>query len=123
MPKVRIDRTPLVMLSSIAVMLPVALIAQATPNEYASEARSLLAMPAIAEAMQRVEDLDEWSLERLIELTEIPAPPFLEELRGARYAELLEQYGADSVWTDEVGNVIGLRRGRTGERTIGFGTT
>ena len=121
MPKVRIDRTPLVMLSSIAVMLPVALIAQATPNEYASEARSLLAMPAIAEAMQRVEDLDEWSLERLIELTEIPAPPFLEELRGARYAELLEQYGADSVWTDEVGNVIGLRRGRTGERTIGFG--
>jgi len=120
-PKVRIDRTPLVMLSSIAMMLPVALIAQATPNEYASEARSLLAMPAIAEAMQRVEDLDEWSLERLIELTEIPAPPFLEELRGARYAELLGQYGADSVWTDEVGNVIGLRRGRTGERTIGFG--
>jgi len=80
-PKVRIDRTPLVMLSSIAMMLPVALIAQATPNEYASEARSLLAMPAIAEAMQRVEDLDEWSLERLIELTEIPAPPSQSSIR------------------------------------------
>jgi len=80
-----------------------------------------MAMPAIANAMQRAEDLDDWSLERLIELTEIPAPPFMEEVRGARYAELLEQYGADSVWTDEVGNVIGLRRGRTGERTIGFG--
>ena len=52
--KVRINRPPLVMLLGIAVMLPAALIAQATPNEYASEARSLLAMPAIAEAMQHL---------------------------------------------------------------------
>ena len=121
MPNVRIDCTPLAILSTVAVLLPTAVIAQTTSSEYASEARSLMAMPAIAEAMQRIEDLDDWSLERLIELTEIPAPPFMEEVRGARYAELLEQYGADSVWTDQVGNVIGLRRGRTGERTIGFG--
>ena len=73
------------------------------------------------EAFALAEELDQWSLERLIELTEIPAPPFLEEARGQRFAQLLEQLGADSVWTDTEGNVIGLRRGRSGERTIGFG--
>jgi tripeptide aminopeptidase len=117
----RISHTPLATLSIVALLLPTALLAQTASPEYQSEAQALMAMPAIANAMQRAEDLDDWSLERLIELTEIPAPPFMEEVRGARYAELLEQYGADSVWTDEVGNVIGLRRGRTGERTIGFG--
>ena len=63
----------------------------------------------------------DWALERLIELTEIPAPPFMEDERGVRFGELLEELGADSVWTDAEGNVIGLRRGRTGNRTIGFG--
>ncbi len=94
---------------------------QTASAEYAAEARSLFAMPAVAQAMQLATDLDAWSLDRLIELTEIPAPPFMEEVRGRRYAELLSEAGADSVWTDEVGNVIGLRRGRTGARTIGFG--
>lgn len=121
MHNLRISHTPLATLSIVALLLPTALLAQTASPEYQSEAQALMAMPAIANAMQRAEDLDDWSLERLIELTEIPAPPFMEEVRGARYAELLEQYGADSVWTDEVGNVIGLRRGRTGERTIGFG--
>ena len=60
-------------------------------------------------------------LERTIELTEIPAPPFMEEARARRYAELLSEAGADSVWTDEEGNVVTLRRGRSGDRTIGFG--
>src|SRR5699024_4667109 len=47
------------------------------------------------------------------ELTEIPAPPFKEHKfgRGERFAELLREYGADSVWTDSIGNVIGLRKG------------
>ena len=88
---------------------------------YTAEARDLAAHPQIVEAFALAQELDQWSLERLIELTEIPAPPFLEEARGRRFAELLKQLGADSVWTDLEGNVIGLRRGRGGERTIGFG--
>lgn len=88
---------------------------------YAEEAQELLANRSISQALQLAEDHDDWALERLIELTEIPAPPFMEAERGVRFAELLTELGADSVWTDEEGNVIGLRRGRTGERTIGFG--
>lgn len=95
--------------------------AQTAEPRYVEEARRLLATPAISSAMELAEEHDAWALERLIELTEIPAPPFMEEARGRRFAELLRETGADSVWTDEEGNVIGLRRGRTGERTIGFG--
>lgn len=95
--------------------------AQEIAPVYTAEARDLAAHPQIVEAFALAQELDQWSLERLIELTEIPAPPFLEEARGRRFAELLKQLGADSVWTDLEGNVIGLRRGRGGERTIGFG--
>ncbi len=42
-------------------------------------------------------------------------------MRAERYLELLEEAGADSVWIDEEGNAIGLRRGRRGERTIAIG--
>jgi acetylornithine deacetylase/succinyl-diaminopimelate desuccinylase-like protein len=56
----------------------------------------------------------------LIELTEIPAPPFGEEVRARHYADMLRAAGADSVWIDEEGNVLGLRRGVSGERTVGI---
>jgi len=95
--------------------------AQTVEPRYDDEIRALLANPDVASAMERVEDDVDWALSLLIELTQIPAPPFMEEARGARFAELLDELGADSVWTDEEGNVIGLRRGTRGERTVGFG--
>ena len=95
--------------------------AQAPAPRYAEEARALLANSTVSSALRLAQEHDDWALELLIELTEIPAPPFMEEVRGRRFAELLVELGADSVWTDEEGNVIGLRRGRTGARTIGFG--
>ena len=108
---------------AIALLLahPARAAAQDDSPQYAEEARALAANPAVADALRMAEELNDWALERLVELTEIPAPPFMEEARGRRFAELLGELGADSVWTDEEGNVIGLRRGRAGERTIGFG--
>jgi acetylornithine deacetylase/succinyl-diaminopimelate desuccinylase-like protein len=95
--------------------------AQTIAPRYTDEVRSLAENRAVAEALRLAEQHDAWALERLIELTEIPAPPFMEDERGERFAELLMETGADSVWTDGEGNVIGLRRGRIGARTIGFG--
>jgi acetylornithine deacetylase/succinyl-diaminopimelate desuccinylase-like protein len=97
------------------------LTAQDIDPQYAAEIRQLEARPEIQEAYRLAEEWDAWALERLVEFTEIPAPPFMETERGIRFGELLLEAGADSVWTDEEGNVIGLRRGRTGARTIGFG--
>lgn len=95
--------------------------AQDIAPEYTAEIQQLTARPEVQEAYRLAEEWDAWALERLIELTEIPAPPFMETERGIRFGELLMEAGADTVWTDEVGNVIGLRRGRTGARTVGFG--
>ena len=106
----------------VATMTPITAAAQATAaREYVREARALAATPPVREAFRIVEGLDAWALASLVELNEIPAPPFMEEARGRRFAELLAECGADSVWTDTEGNVFGLRRGRRGERTVALG--
>jgi acetylornithine deacetylase/succinyl-diaminopimelate desuccinylase-like protein len=47
----------------------------------------------------------------VIALTEIPAPPFGEERRAAAYLEMLRAHGLEEVEQDEIGNVMGIRRG------------
>lgn len=50
----------------------------------------------------------------LIYLTEIPAPPFREQLRAEAYAKLLREYGLEDVTIDAEGNAMGLWRGKGG---------
>ncbi len=68
---------------------------------------------SISRALQLIKDTDEQTLNDQKALTELPAPPFKEDQfgRSKKFAELLKEYGADSVWTDSIGNVIGLRKG------------
>jgi acetylornithine deacetylase/succinyl-diaminopimelate desuccinylase-like protein len=47
----------------------------------------------------------------IITLTEIPSPPFGEDVRGAAYLEMLRAHGLEDVERDAVGNAMGLRRG------------
>lgn len=47
----------------------------------------------------------------VVTLTEIPSPPFGEEQRAAAYLEMLRAHGLEEVEQDEIGNVMGLRRG------------
>jgi tripeptide aminopeptidase len=53
----------------------------------------------------------ETTIAEVIELTEIPAPPFRETARGARMLEKFKALGLADVHVDEVGNVIGTRPG------------
>ena len=57
-----------------------------------------------------VKDHDRFVRE-LIQITEVPAPPFKEEKRARVFADLLKQSGLADVQTDSEGNVIGLRKG------------
>jgi tripeptide aminopeptidase len=50
-------------------------------------------------------------VDELIELTEIPAPPFAEQERGEVYLEKLRALGLDDVEQDAEGNVMGIRLG------------
>lgn len=54
------------------------------------------------------------TIEELIRITETPAPPFKEEVRGRLFADMLRAHGLEDVRIDEVGNVTGLRRGTAG---------
>ncbi len=108
--------------AAAALLLPAAAAGQATASEgYHDEARAARSHPAVARAFARIEALEPRTMEDLVTLTEIPAPPFMEAERAAVYAEWLRAAGADSVWMDAEGNVLALRRGRVGGRTIGFG--
>lgn len=115
------NRIPALAMACALALAPSAGPAQEVAPEVRSQVDALLAHPAVSQALDRVEALDDWSLDLTIELTEIPAPPFMEEERGLRFAELLQELGADSVWIDAEGNVIGLRRGIRSDRTIAFG--
>jgi acetylornithine deacetylase/succinyl-diaminopimelate desuccinylase-like protein len=73
---------------------------------------------AVRRAFAAIDELEATTIADHVVLTEIAAPPFMEDSRAARFAELLREAGADSVWIDEVGNVVALRRGRGGGRTV-----
>jgi acetylornithine deacetylase/succinyl-diaminopimelate desuccinylase-like protein len=90
----------------------------ARQNPACDAVRQLRERPEVQRAMQFIEQDDERTIADLIRLTEIPAPPFGEEARGRAFADLLRDAGADSVWTDAEGNVLALRRGRSGTRTV-----
>ena len=53
----------------------------------------LAADPGVKMALKNIEDQDAQLIADLIELTEIPAPPFGEEHRAARFAEMLTAAG------------------------------
>ena len=87
-------------------------------KQYTRTAIQLLKNKSIQKAFQIIESLEPKTMERLIELTEIEAPPFKEAKRAAAFEDYLNELGMDSVWTDAVGNVLGLYRGTEGTRTV-----
>ena len=82
-------------------------LALATPN-----VETVLHAPSIEKAMEIVDESQSWSLEELITLTEIPAPPFGEDARGAAMMERFRMLGLTEVWKDAEGNVYGERPGK-----------
>ena len=81
---------------------------------------ALAADPAIQALLEYIEGMTPGLRTELIELNEIPAPPFGEEQRGLRFAAMLREAGLSDVTVDEVGNVIGRRPGRSGERVVAY---
>jgi acetylornithine deacetylase/succinyl-diaminopimelate desuccinylase-like protein len=69
-------------------------------------ARALLRDARVQEAKRYLEADDLRVLEVQREITEIPAPPFEEQARAARMAEMLAEAGLTSVETDDEGNVL-----------------
>jgi acetylornithine deacetylase/succinyl-diaminopimelate desuccinylase-like protein len=87
-------------------------------QDYDREMRDLASRPEIQKAFQIVVELEPQTEKDLIELTQIPAPPFQEEKRAARYREMLREAGMPGVEIDEVGNVVTRWKGNAGRETV-----
>jgi acetylornithine deacetylase/succinyl-diaminopimelate desuccinylase-like protein len=92
--------------------------AQTIQPKYQKEVQELAKKPAIQKAFDYIIEIDAVTIQDMITLTEIPTPTFQEKEKGLVYADMLRKAGADSVWTDEVGNVIALRKGTKSDKTI-----
>ncbi len=110
-------------LALLILCLSRAVSAQSTADidaEYVGEIETIRRNPAVQRAMQHIVSLERRHRDELIELTEIPAPPFGEQARAERFAEMLREAGLDEVAIDEVGNVIGRRPGKSGRRVVAY---
>ena len=67
--------------------------------------------PLVRAALDSIQAWQAWTLEQQIELTEIEAPPFMEERRGQEFARRLTALGYQDVRVDAEGNVIAERPG------------
>jgi tripeptide aminopeptidase len=85
---------------------------------YTDQIASLAIKPSVKKAFQTIVDLQPQTLADHILLTEIPAPPYKETERAKQYAKMLKAAGADSVWIDNVSNVIAKRKGKTGKKVV-----
>ena len=72
---------------------------------------AIAAHPAFAAARATLRAEHDRTVADIITLTEIPAPPFGEGPRAAAYLDMLRDHGLEEIEQDEVGNVMGRRRG------------
>ncbi|WP_461102318.1 M20/M25/M40 family metallo-hydrolase [Spirosoma koreense] len=87
-------------------------------QRYTTEINTLAKRPAVQAAFRYFTELEPQTKKDLILLTEIPSPPFKETERAKKYAAMIKEAGADSVWIDEVGNVLARRKGKLGRKTV-----
>lgn len=87
-------------------------------KNYRKEIAKLGKSKIIQSAFDTIEALEPQTGKDLIMLTEIPAPPFMEGERAKKFKAMLEEAGASKVWMDEVGNVLALKKGKAGQKTV-----
>jgi len=87
-------------------------------KSYQKEIKRLNAKTQIQNAFAVLDEIDRQTTEDLIALTEIEAPPFKESKRAVAFQAMLDKAGVDKSWIDEVGNVIGLKKGTERNRVV-----
>ncbi|MCW3081951.1 M20/M25/M40 family metallo-hydrolase [Segetibacter sp.] len=90
----------------------------AVEKRYQNEIKALSEKAVIKSAFKAIMDLEPETEKNLVTLTEIPAPPYKEQKRAEKYLEMMKASGVDSIWMDKAGNVIALRKGKSGKKTV-----
>jgi len=85
---------------------------------FQKEIKKLSEKKKVKNAFRLIQNQTKATLKDHILLTEIEAPPFKEDKRAAQFFKMMEAAGVDSIWIDEVGNVLALRKGKKGGRVV-----
>lgn len=98
----------LALLAALLAATAAAPLAAQTPDADVARIRASAGFKA---ALARLDAGHDAFVEEIVELTEIPAPPFKEEARARAMAEKFRAAGLKDVTIDAEGNVLGLRPG------------
>ena len=90
-------------------------------EEVLAQVKKLAEKPEVKAAMEQAAREVDRAMEEQIELCEIEAPTFHEEVRARRVAELMRAYGLTDVVTDPIGNVVGRRPGKGNGPVLALG--
>jgi len=85
---------------------------------YKSQIDNIVRDKKVQSAFQIIQQLEPTTMKELIELTGIPDPPIMEQKRAERSRQMLQNAGIDSILTDEVGNILALRKGKGNGKTV-----
>lgn len=99
------------MLRKAALLVFAAAIASPALAAPGTDVGKLVASPAFKAAVKTLDQQHERTVADIVTLTEIPAPPFKEKVRGEAYKAMLEAHGLTDVEIDPEGNVMGVRKG------------
>lgn len=89
-----------------------------TTATYRSQIADLRDDARMAAAFAHIAAGHEEHLQKLVTLTEVPAPPFAEEARAAVFADMMRATGFGEVTIDDVGNVVARRPGAASPRSV-----
>lgn len=116
--RVRIESTTLTLCGFFLLLLCNAVLAQGTrplvPPDPAIETQfnAVLSDPRVQEALQLVQQRESRTVEEQLEITEIPAPPFMEQRRAEDFLQRVRALGLSDAYIDSEGNVVATRPGR-----------
>ncbi len=115
---------------SLAALLSMTLVSGMVPNvlsakqsvpqiqSYSDDMAALKQKSAVKLALRHIAEHDQKTIDDMITLNEIPAPPFKEQKRAEKFAQMLRKLGLSDVTTDKEGNVIARRKGEGGGHTV-----
>jgi acetylornithine deacetylase/succinyl-diaminopimelate desuccinylase-like protein len=73
--------------------------------------QAILAAPVVQKALDDIRADDSRTFDEQKTITEIPAPPFKEQVRAEFYVKRLQELGLEEAHIDAEGNAIGMRKG------------
>lgn len=92
---------------------PILILAVAPGFTVAAQGNGLAQRDDIRAALAFIERIEPETLDEQARICEIPAPPFEERVRAEYFRQKFVALGLEEVRIDAVGNVLGLRRGRS----------